>query len=128
MPDSNASVENIGTAEDLILKFSIPKGNKGEKGDIGPQGEQGIKGEKGETGERGPAGPQGEQGPATIKVGKTETLESDKEAQVQNVGTTTDVILDFKIPKGEKGDTGDIGPRGLPGEIGRTEQIGRAHV
>ena len=30
MPDSNASVENIGTAEDLILKFSIPKGNKGE--------------------------------------------------------------------------------------------------
>lgn len=35
MPDSNASVENIGTAEDLILKFSIPKGNKGEKGDIG---------------------------------------------------------------------------------------------
>ena len=123
MPDSNASVENIGTAEDLILKFSIPKGNKGEKGDIGPQGEQGIKGEKGETGERGPAGPQGEQGPATIKVGKTETLESDKEAQVQNVGTTTDVILDFKIPKGEKGDTGDIGPRGLPGEIGRTEHI-----
>ncbi len=123
MPDSNASVENIGTAEDLILKFSIPKGNKGEKGDIGPQGEQGIKGEKGETGERGPAGPQGEQGPATIKVGKTETLESDKEAQVQNVVTTTDVILDFKIPKGEKGDTGDIGPRGLPGEIGRTEHI-----
>lgn len=118
MPDSNASVENIGTAEDLILKFSIPKGNKGEKGDIGPQGEQGIKGEKGETGERGPAGPQGEQGPATIKVGKTETLESDKEAQVQNVGTTTDVILDFKIPKGEKGDTGDIGPIGPQGPPG----------
>ena len=102
----------------MILKFSIPKGNKGEKGDIGPQGEQGIKGEKGETGERGPAGPQGEQGPATIKVGKTETLESDKEAQVQNVGTTTDVILDFKIPKGEKGDTGDIGPRGPQGPPG----------
>lgn len=83
-------------------------------GPTGPKGEQGIQGEKGDP------------GPATIKIGKVETVDNDKEAQVLNSGTLTDVILDFKIPKGNKGDkgeTGETGPRGLPGEIGRTEHI-----
>ena len=75
---------------------------------------QGPRGEKGERGERGPA---------TIKVGKVETIEPTIPAEVINTGTAEDVILDFKIPKGDKGEEGEMGPRGLPGEIGRTEHI-----
>lgn len=75
---------------------------------------QGPRGEKGERGERGPA---------TIKVGKVETIEPTLPAEVINTGTAEDVILDFKIPKGDKGEEGEMGPRGLPGEIGRTEHI-----
>lgn len=118
-----ANVSNVGTKDDVILNFEIPRGMKGDKGEQGIPGIQGIKGEKGDIGPQGIKGERGEQGPSTIKIGKTETLEPDIEAQVTNVGTPTDVILDFKIPKGEKGDKGDIGPRGLPGEIGRTEHI-----
>ncbi len=100
--DDKANVENVGTDQDVVLNFKIPKGDKGEKGD------------------------QGERGPSTIQIGNVETIDSNLEAEVINRGTNTDVILDFKIPRGEqgrKGDTGDIGPRGLPGEIGRSEHI-----
>lgn len=44
--DTNASITNSGTDEDLILDFKIPKGEKGEKGD------------KGDVGPTGPAGAQ----------------------------------------------------------------------
>ncbi len=84
---------------------------------IGPTGPRGIKGEK------------GDQGPSTIQIGKVETIDSSKEAEVINVGTSQDVILNFKIPKGEQGiqgmqgEKGEQGERGLPGEIGRSEHI-----
>lgn len=68
---------------------------------------QGPKGERGEQGIPGPQGPKGEDGPTTIKVGKTETLDANKDAIVENVGTDKDVILNFKIPRGEKGKDGD---------------------
>ena len=111
---------NSGTSEDVILNFKIPKGIKGEKGEQGNQGIQGIKGEKGDIGPQGIKGERGEQGPSTIQIGNVETIEPTEEAEVINVGTPVDVVLDFKIPKGNQG---DIGPRGLPGEIGRTEHI-----
>lgn len=97
-----------------------PTGPKGDKGDIGPKGERGLP------------------GPTSIDVGITKTVEPYEFAKVENVGTKKDAILNFKIPKGDKGDTGpkgergltgpkgdkgDMGPRGLPGEIGRTEHI-----
>ena len=47
---TKASVTNTGTNQNVVLSFSIPKGEKGDKGDIGPQGE------KGETGPAGPSG------------------------------------------------------------------------
>lgn len=125
-PNSRAKVENVGTKDDVVLNFKIPKGEKGERGIQGERGIEGEKGEKGDIGPIGPKGDKGEPGPATIKIGKVETISSTEEAEVINTGTAEDVILDFKIPKGDKGDTGekgDIGPRGLPGEIGITEHI-----
>ena len=122
----DATVENVGTNEDAILIFKIPRGEQGIEGKIGPQGIPGPKGEKGEQGEQGPQGIKGEkgdQGPSTIQIGNIETIEPTEEAEVVNVGTPVDVVLDFKIPKGEQGEQGEQGPRGLPGEIGRTEHI-----
>ena len=119
-PFEDAKVENVGTNEDVILNFKIPRGKQGIDGKIGPQGIPGPKGEKGDMGLQGIKGEKGDQGPATIQIGNIETIEPNEEADVVNVGTPVDVVLDFKIPKGEKGDQG---PRGLPGEIGRTEHI-----
>ena len=116
----NASVSNSGTEKDVILDFKIPRGEKGEKGDIGIQCIKGEKGDRGDIGPQGVKGDRGDVGPATIKVGTTETVSELENASVSNSGTEKDIILDFKIPRGEKG---EIGPRGLPGEIGRTEHI-----
>ena len=50
-------------------------------------------------------GPKGEPGEAaTVAVG---TVTSGSTAQVTNSGTNTDAVLDFVLPKGDKGDTGD---------------------
>lgn len=107
-------------------------GATGTTGDTGPQGVmglQGIKGDtgpKGEKGDKGDTGPQGESSFTSIAVGNTETLTAGEQAEVTNTGTNKEIVLDFKIPmgaKGDKGDKGDTGPRGLPGEIGRTEHI-----
>ena len=112
------------------------KGDKGDKGDTGergpqgeqgPQGIQGIQGEKGDTGEQGPQGiqgkqgiqgeqgPQGETGPQgpigktpNVQVGTVETLEPTEEATVTRTGTDEEPVFNFGIPKGEKGDTGEV--------------------
>lgn len=68
---------------------------------------------------------QGAQGPdgkaATITVGTVSTGEPGTQVSVTNSGTSTDAILNFTIPRGEKGlqgDTGPTGPKGDPGETG----------
>ena len=53
---TNAAVTNSGTEENVVLNFTIPRGNTGEQG---PQGPAGPKGETGEIGPQGPAGPAG---------------------------------------------------------------------
>ena len=102
----NAFVENIGTKEDAVLKFHIPKGlqgpkgekgDKGDQGDIGPIGLQGIMGPQGLKGDQGEMGPQGLPGPQEIQGEKGE--------------------------KGDQGERGPIGPQGFPGEIGISEVI-----
>lgn len=40
----------------------------------------------------------------TIAVGKVTTVDSGKDADVKNVGTSTKAVLDFYIPRGEQGD------------------------
>lgn len=102
------------------------------KGDTGATGPTGVTGATGPKGDKGDTGPQGESSFTSITVGNTETLVAGSQAEVTNAGTNEDIVLDFKIPmgvkgdKGDKGDTGekgDTGPQGLPGEIGRTEHI-----
>ena len=59
-PGTNASVTNVGTDDNVILNFNIPKG---ETGPIGPQGIPGTEGPTGPTGPQGLQGLQGIQGP-----------------------------------------------------------------
>lgn len=47
-PGTNASVVNVGTNQNAVLNFTIPRGTTGITGPIGPQGL---------TGPQGPAGP-----------------------------------------------------------------------
>lgn len=53
-----------------------------------------VTGEKGETGPQGPAG--------TITVGTTTTGEPGADAEVENVGTPENAILNFTIPRGPR--------------------------
>ena len=66
----------------------------------------GAPGEKGEKGDTGATGPQGEDGAAaTVTVGTVTTGEPGTDAAVTNTGTQNAAVLDFLIPKGEKGDS-----------------------
>ena len=56
---------------------------------------------------------------ATVDVGEVITGEPDTPAAVTNSGTQNAVVLNFTIPKGEKGDTGAQGPAGPQGEQGQ---------
>lgn len=57
-------------------------------------------------GSEGPQGPAGAAGQgATVSVGKVETVQAGQSAQVLNSGTAKDAVLDFKIPKGQDGES-----------------------
>lgn len=58
------------------------------------------------VGPTGPQGPIGPQGPATVTVGTTVTGDPGDSASVTNSGTDKNVILDFVIPQGQKGNDG----------------------
>ncbi len=70
-------------------------------------GIQGVPGVAGATGATGPAG-----SAASVTVGSTVTLSPGSSATVTNVGTSAAAILQFGIPKGDKGDTGGGGGGG----------------
>lgn len=76
-----------------------PQGEQGPQGDTGPQGPKGDKGDPGETGAPGKDGTA-----ATVTVGTVTTGEPDTPASVVNSGTENAAVLDFVIPKGEKGE------------------------
>ena len=48
----------------------------------------------------------------TISVGKVTTVDSGKDADVKNVGTSTKAVLDFYIPRGEQGDMNELDDKG----------------
>ena len=97
-PGTNASVTNVGTDDNVILNFNIPRG---ETGPIGPQGIPGTEGPTGPTGPQGLQGLQGIQGPT---------------------GPTGPQGLQG-IP-GTEGPTGPTGPQGLQGIQGPTGPTG----
>ena len=138
------SIVNVGTAENAILDFTIPRGEKGEqglqgiagpqgpagekgeqglqgpKGDQGVAGPQGPAGEKGEQGLQGPAGPRGEQGPAGL---------NGKDGAKGDQGLQGEQGLQGPAgPKGDKGDVGPAGPIGPKGDQGLQGEQGPAGV
>ena len=103
-PGTNASVVNVGTDDNVILNFNIPKG---ETGPIGPQG---IPGTEGPTGPAGPAGPQGLQGiqGPTGPAGPTaiETYGRKYNTSTDNISLETNIAQN--IPLGNNGPTNKI--------------------
>lgn len=60
---------------------------------------------------KGPKGDQGDPGEAaTVTVGTTQTGEAGTQAQVTASGTDQARVLNFVIPRGDKGETGAAGP------------------
>lgn len=69
-----------------------------------------LKGAPGEPGKDGQA--------ASIIVGNVATSTPGTDATVVNVGTPTNAIFDFTLPRGVQGTTGPQGPVGLTGPMG----------
>ena len=119
-----ASVTNVGTDNDIVLDFVIPRGEQGIQGLAGADGfsptveitetanghtvtitdKDGwysfevTNGENGQNGADGAA--------ATVRVGNVETLPAGSSAYVLNTGTENAAIFDFGIPKGADGSGG----------------------
>lgn len=77
-------------------------GAKGDRGEQGPQGVQGVQGPQGIQGTQGIPGEA-----ATVQVGTVTTGEEGTPASVTNTGTSNAAVLNFTIPKGEKGEPGN---------------------
>ena len=103
-PGTNASVTNVGTDDNVILNFNIPKG---ETGPIGPQGIPGTEGPTGPTGPQGLQGLQGIQGP-TGPAGPTaiETYGRKYNTSTDNISLETNIAQN--IPLGNNGPTNKI--------------------
>lgn len=54
----------------------------------------------------------GEGGTVSVIVNSTTTIEAGQPARVENIGTDTNVVLDFFIPAGENGTNGEAGTNG----------------
>jgi len=106
VPGTNASVTNVGTDDNVILNFNIPRG---ETGPIGPQGIPGTEGPTGPTGPQGLQGLQGIQGP-TGPTGP-QGLQG---------------LQGIQGPTGPTGPTGPQGLQGLQGIQGPTGPTGPA--
>lgn len=76
----------------------------------GPKGDDGAPGAQGDNGAPGVA--------ATIQVGTVTTGEAGTQATVVNAGDNNAAILNFTLPKGDKGEKGDQGEKGEQGDKG----------
>ena len=110
----DATVENVGSQYAAVLNFGIPQGPQGPQGAKGDKGDKGDKGEQGNTGNTGPAGQN-----ATVYIGTTTTGAPGSQASVYNSGTENNAVLNFTIPRGQKGDTGATGATGPQGPAGQ---------
>lgn len=74
-----------------------------------------IKGPKGDPGVDGTNGADGKDGVSpTVNVGTVTTGNPGTPVSVTNAGTSTNVVLNFRIPKGDTGDKGAKGDKGDP--------------
>lgn len=131
-----AAVTNIGTASDLILRFTVPQGPQGI---TGPTGAAGSQGPKGDTGSQGPTGATGSTGSpgingtngsnAYVTVSNVVTGAAGSSASVANAVVGGTNYLTFSIPRGDtgaQGTTGATGPTGATGSTGATGPQGPA--
>ena len=105
-PGSEASVVNTGTAENVVLAFSIPEGEVGPTGPTGATGDIGPTGPTGATGDIDPTGPTGATGDVTtptLTIGTVTTGEPGTEAAATITGTAPDFVLNLTIPQGPTG-------------------------
>ena len=129
-PGTAASVTQSG-GENVVLTFTIPRGDTGATGATGvtgPQGVQGIQGVQGEqgmagatgaTGATGPAGPTGATGPTGIAGATGATGPTGPAGATGATGA-----IGATGPTGIAGATGAIGPTGPAGATGATGAVG----
>ena len=120
-PGTNASVTNVGTDDNVILNFNIPRG---ETGPIGPQGIPGTEGPTGPTGPQGLQGLQGIQGP-TGPTGP-QGLQGLQGIQGPTGPTGPQGLQGLQGIQGPTGPTGPQGLQGLQGIQGPTGPTGPA--
>ena len=107
---TDISVEQV-SATQVKLKFTFENGDSVESPVLTlPRGE---KGEPGKDGAPGKDGLDGEGIAATIEVGTVTTGAAGTDASVTNVGTEQRAILNFVIPRGDTGASGEQGSAGV---------------
>ena len=85
------------------------KGEPGERGEKGDKGDTGAQGEKGEKGDPGRDGSPGATGATPRFTVTAVTGEAGTAASVTQSGTAENPMVEFTIPRGEKGEKGDPG-------------------
>ena len=106
-PGTNASVVNVGTNQNAVLNFTIPRGNTGITGPIGPQGLTGPQGPAGPTGAIGPAGPMGPTGPSGA-AGITQTNTYGRKYDTTENTVTLEANISQDVPLGSNGPSNGI--------------------
>lgn len=128
---SSATVNNGGTDTAAILNFGIPQGPQGEQG-VGITMMQTSKSDEDggentitfilsdgtskkftvQNGSKGTPGEDGQDGQAaTIRIGAVSTKPAGTAATVTNGGTANAAVLNFGIPMGQQGETGQRGSK-----------------
>jgi len=93
-PGTNAIVTNSGSSSAVTLEFTIPRGTPGTNGTNGTNGNDGVT-------------------PVVTVNPVVENLAAGSAPYVTNEVLSPDLKLQFGIPRGAKGDTGDQGAQGL---------------
>ena len=102
-PGGDALVSNVGSSEEAVFNFTIPRGL------VGPAGPQGSVGPQGPAGEVGPMGPSGEAGPRGLQ------------GEIGPIGPAGEVgPRGLEGPMGPAGEAGPMGPQGPQGSAGDT--------
>lgn len=104
---TDISVEQV-SATQVKLKFTFENGDYVESPVLTLP-----RGEKGEKGENGKDGLDGQGIAATIEVGTVTTGAAGTNASVTNVGTEQRAVLNFVIPRGDTGASGEQGSAGV---------------